>query len=405
MHAHTPFRQPFRQPFSAPFNQQISRPKPPPPPSQPGADLPRVLQYAADVSGCGFWRLFWPDHILNANQKLISTTTTIMNNSEAFYAPLKAIRIQRQATKQQLDFVKYLKHLQSKFNFRLIYEIDDVVFHEDIPDYNRFKFAFESDEIRSNILEIMSLCDEITVTNEYMRDYFREKTGKREVTTIPNFPPAWWIGHYFNPERQYNLLLKHKKKPRILYAGSGAHFDVLNKVNNKDDFEGITKHIIDTRHKYTWVFMGAAPNELHKYIRSGEIELHPWQRLYDFPKKIFELEIQMMVAPLQDNKFNRCKSDIKFIESCAFGLPIACQDMVTYQDAILKFKTGDEMIQCIEDTLKRTNRYKDNAFNLRKIAADRFLELDKNQDCYVELFTTPYGSDKRINLNRFNKNI
>lgn len=404
MFNNSPFKAPFKTPFANNFIAPV-RATQPPPPQAPGTDAPRVLQYAADMSGCGFWRMFWPEHILNANQKIISTTTTIMNNSEPFYAPLKAIRIQRQATSQQLEFVKYLKQLQSKYGFRLIYEIDDVVFHEDIPDYNKFKFAFESEEIRNNILQIMSLCDEITVTNEYMRDYFRQKTGKREITAIPNFVPKWWMGQYFNPQHNYDLLLKHKKKPRILYAGSGAHFDVDNKVQGKDDFEDVCKYIIDTRHKYTWVFMGAAPLALVPYIKSGEVEFHPWQNLYEYPQKIYDLEIQMLVAPLQDNNFNRCKSDIKFIEACCYGLPVACQDMVTYKDALIKFKTGEEMIHKIEETLKRTNSYKDKGYEYRKIANKRFLELDENQDCYVELFTTPYGSSTRKNINKHNVNI
>ena len=151
--------------------------------------------------------------------------------------------------------------------------------------------------------------------------------------------------------------------------------------------------------------MGAAPLELVPYIRRGEIEFHDWQTLYNFPRKIFDLEIQMLVAPLQDNNFNRCKSDIKFIEACCYGLPVACQDMVTYKNAPIRFKTGEEMMDKIEDTLRRTNTYKDRSSEYRRIGEKRFLEHNENHDCYVELFTTPYGSDKRVNLNRFNTSI
>lgn len=400
----SPFRQPFSNTQNAAFMRSVVAP-PAPSPQPSTDDIPRVLQYAADTSGCGFWRMFWPEHILNSHQKAICTTTTVMNDSKQFYAPLKAVRIQRQATSSQLAFVHYLKRLQSEFNFRLIYEIDDVVFHEDIPDYNKFKFAFESEEIRSNIINIMNLCDEVTVTNEYMRDYFRKKINKREVTVIPNFVPRWWIGNYFNAHRNYNMLIKHKKKPRVMYAGSGAHFDVDNKVNGRDDFEDIVKHIIDSRHKYTWIFMGAAPRQLIPFIQRGEIEFHPWQHLYDYPQKIHDLEVQMFVAPLQDNIFNNCKSDIKYIEACCLGLPVACQNISTYSNAMIKFNSGAEMMDKIEETLKRTNTYLDRSYEYRKIGEKRFIEHSDNHDCYTELFTTPYGSSKRKNLNRFNIDI
>ena len=44
-------------------------------------------------------------------------------------------------------------------------------------------------EIRKNCQEIMSLCDEVTVTCPFMKQYYMEKTGHKHVTIIPNFPP------------------------------------------------------------------------------------------------------------------------------------------------------------------------------------------------------------------------
>jgi hypothetical protein len=110
----------------------------------------------------------------------------------------------------------------------------------------------------------------------------------------------------------------------------------------------------------------------------------------------------MMVAPLQDNNFNKSKSDIKYIEACAFGIPVACQDMITYKDAEIKFNSGEEMIAKIEQEVFRAGHYKNSYHKRRKVAEDRFLELDKNLDCYYELFTTPYGSKDRKNLTRYN---
>jgi hypothetical protein len=63
------------------------------------------------------------------------------------------------------------------------------------------------------------------------------------------------------------------------------------------------------------------------------------------------------------------------------------------------------MLDLIEKTLKRPNKYTELSYEYRRFAESRFLERDENQDCYVELFTTPYGSADRKNLNRFNKTI
>ena len=109
-----------------------------------------------------------------------------------------------------------------------------------------------------------------------------------------------------------------------------------------------------------------------------------------------------MVAPLQDNTFNKAKSDLKYIEACAFGIPIACQDLCTYENAPIKFKTGDEMIDQIDRTLKDTKRYKSLIKKGRAYADTRWLEDDKNIDCYMELYQYDVNDPRRVNLSRYN---
>ena len=386
---------------TVPVNPQQSAPRKAPE-APPEVNLPRVIQFGADLSGCGLYRLGWVSHLLNYQGHMMVTDTTVMVLDPRWYVNVKAIRLQRQATSAQLEFVKFLKDVQKQIGFKIIYEVDDVVFREDIPDYNKFKTAFTSDEIRNNVTSIINMCDEVSVTCNFMRELYQTRTGKKEISVIPNFPAKFWIGNYFDPNRINALYDKNKKKPRLLYAGSGAHFDVENRVGQKDDFEHVIKAIIDSRQKYQWVFIGAFPLALRPYIERGEIEFHQWQRLYDYPAKIHELGVQMMVAPLQDNAFNKAKSDLKYIEACAYGLPVACQDLCTYEDAEIKFKTGEEMLYKIEEELRRTGHYKNSSYKRRRVAEDRFMELDRNLGCYQELFTTPYGDPKRVNMKRYN---
>ena len=124
--------------------------------------------------------------------------------------------------------------------------------------------------------------------------------------------------------------------------------------------------------------------------------------LYSYPEKIYNLRVNMMVAPLQNNTFNKAKSDLKYIEACCYGLPIACQDLVTYSDAPIKFNTGDEMVGCIDDTLSKKGKYMNMCAKYRKVAEDRWLENENNVQKYVELYTLPYGHKDRKLLNSIN---
>ena len=396
-----PFVSPFPQPFSSPFpNQQepskdiLTRP--------PELDLNRALNYYADYSGCGFWRMIWPEHLLNAHGKMCIHGSTVMSFDQNYFRGVKSVRIQRQATPHQLKFIHFLKDMSKQFGFRIIYEIDDLVFSEDIPEYNKFKPAFTDPNIRKCAQEIMEACDEITVTCDFMKDYYRSKINNQNITVIPNYPPKWWMGNFYNEKRISENFDAYEKRPRILYAGSGAHFDVENRVNQNDDFHHVCEMIVKTRHKYQWVFLGAFPLPLQQFVANGDLEYHPWAQLYNYAEKIHNLKVNMMVAPLQDNTFNKAKSDLKYIEASCFGLPVACQDLITYQDAPIKFKTGEEMINCIEDTLAKKGKYMNQCAKYRKVAESRFLENDDNINKYVELYTHPYGSKERKLINAIN---
>lgn len=299
----------------------------------------------------------------------------------------------------------WLKSIQPECGFKLIYEVDDVVFREDIPDYNVYKEGFDNNEIRQNCIDMINMVDEVTVTCKYMRDLYINRTGKQEISVVPNFMPHWWIGHQYNQNKIYAAFDKNKKKPRIVYAGSGAHFDVGNKNGQQDDFSHVLKFIIDNRSKYQFVFIGAFPPPLKPYVDSREIEFHNWKNLLEYPNFLSSLNAQLFLAPLQDNSFNRSKSDIKYIEAAQLGIPCLCQDMVTYEGAIpdLKFKDADELAFKVEKLLNYKNRAKYYSLvpQLRKIGENRFLELPQNIGGFLEALDTDYGSDKRIFMNQW----
>lgn len=364
-------------------------------------DLPRGINYYADLAGCGHWRMIWPENLLNGYTQGVIHGTTRMMTEPRVYDDIDTVRIQRQAGESQLQFVKLLKNIQKHAGFKLIYELDDVHLYEDIPMYNKFRSAFANDVTRQCIIDIMNMCDEITVTCNYMKQYFIDKLSKKEVTVIPNYVPRFWMDSFYDEKKislKYDKHVKKKKKPRVLWSGSGAHLDVSN-TGAADDFNHVVEIVKKTIDKYQWVFVGAYPMELKPLI-NNKIEFHRWNPIYEYPRMLDALDINVSIAPLQDNVFNRCKSDLKHLEGSAMGFPVICQDMITYKHAQHKFTTGDEMVDQIDAVLRDKNTLMRSCRAHHKVIETRWLE--NNIVKYRELYKYGYCDPARVHLNAIN---
>jgi hypothetical protein len=388
-----PTHVPNNLPFYSYVNAQPVRFAAPPPIEMPESKLPRALNYYADYGGCGFWRMIWPEFSLNAYQKAVISGLTCMVLDLRFYQGLKAIRMQRQATPVQNAFVKELVKAKPQMGYRLLYEVDDIVFREDIPDYNRCKDAFVDQKIVESILEIMSMMDEITVTCQYMKDYYINKTGNKKVTVIPNYPPKFWLDRFYKRDIIEKAYEKNKKRPRILYAGSGTHIDVLNRTGSNDDFAHVVDEIIKARKKFKFVWKGCFPLAVKPFIDNGEMEYIEWSSLHDYPQGLIDTKCNAVIAPLQNNVFNKSKSNIKMIESAALGMPGVFQDLCTYDGADYRFANGKDMIEQLEYITSDFDRYMELSDKGRKWAETLWLE--DHLDEYEALYFTEWGSKER----------
>ena len=62
--------------------------------------MPRAINYLADYSGCGYWRMVWPSHLLTAYQKVIVQDSTCMVWDDGYYNNIKAVRFNYRSTVQ-----------------------------------------------------------------------------------------------------------------------------------------------------------------------------------------------------------------------------------------------------------------------------------------------------------------
>jgi hypothetical protein len=395
---------PLGAPSTIPVATKVSinkKPIAPPPMALPGSNLPRAINYLADYSGCGWWRLGAPEMLLNYNQKMIVSSLTTMIVDPKFYTTgFCAVKLQRQATPVQKEFVKFLKLMGKHLGAKVCYEVDDIVFHEDIPLFNRCRGAFTDKEIRTSIEEMIDMCDEMCVVSDYMKEYYKSKTNNKKITTLPNYAPRCWFDRFYDEDELHRNYDKNKKRPTILITGSGTHYDVINATNQKDDYTHVLQSIIKTRKDYQWVFIGGFPLLLKPFIDNGEMVFKDWSPLMYFAKGMHDVGAQATIAALADNHFNRAKSFIKLTEAGHLGIPFVGQDMEPYKDAFHKFVTGDDMIDQLKSILTDSTTYMKEVRKARKLADNYW--LDDHLDAHIEFYTTPYGDPKRVELVKLN---
>ena len=348
------------------------------------AGMSRAVSFAADHQGCGFWRIHWPEALINGQQLGIINNNNFMILQENFYNGIKSVRIQRQVTPSQLQFVKFLRELSNKTNnFKIYYEIDDVIFPEDIPVYNKAREAFLDPTIGTTAIEIMKLCDMITTPTQYMSQYYQNRSGVPAIV-LPNYMPKFWMDRFYSKAKVVENYDRNRKRPRVGYVGSPTHFNIARTLGVRDDFKDIGDVIVKTIKDFKWVLMGGYPEELESYIRSGDIEFKPWARIFDYPAVYDSLNLNVAIAPIQNNPFNLAKANIKYIEAGALGIPCVCQDLEPYKIAPLRFNTADEMIDKIKKLTSDRKVYLTESDNARKVASKYWLE--DHIDEYVKLY-------------------
>ena len=373
---------------------------------QPRIDKPegdkttRIATFTSDKSGCAHYRVIWPNYVLNSTKEyLINDMKKITIRDDAFFHGLDVIRFQRQVSNEQFQMFKWFRQNCDKNGVRLMYELDDIPLYEDIPLYNKNRKSYARDDFRSNIINMMEMSDEITVSTQFMKEYFRSKVKNTKITHVPNYIPKFWMDRYYNEDQLKVNFSKNKKKPRILYAGSASHYALGSDV--EDDFTKLVDYVKKTLKDYQWVFFGGLPRPLIPLYKEGKIEFHNYSPVVTYPETFKSIKPNVCIAPLIKNNFNRAKSHIKLTESAAYGIPCVCQSEIEpYGEAIYTFDTASELDDQIKKITRDAGEYMKACRKSRQIVEGHWLE--NNLDTWDELYRLPFGHKDRINLNKIN---
>lgn len=246
-------------------------------------------------SGSKYWRLVDPFKHLRKHGINAYVSQNGINEAEANWADINIIQ-----SCTDKDGIAYLYELQQEKGKKLVVECDDFLeLNEDSP----FKLEHDLFDAMQVISRTMEVADMVTTTTTNLAKQLYKYN--KNVVVLPNYVD--W--------KRWNLkkLDNDTGKIRIGWAGSITHVEDMKMI-----MKPLRKIYKEFKNIQFVVIGDPRVGELFEGMRVEVMNGVPFEV---WPAKLFSLRLDIGLAPLQDNKFNRCKSNIKWMEYAMAEIP------------------------------------------------------------------------------------
>lgn len=186
--------------------------------------------------------------------------------------------------------------------------------------------------------EFIRFADLVTTTTEVLAKEYREIN--ENVAILPNCidPDVW-------PEPLKN----DTDKVRLGFIGSVASNsdydnirECLQVLSKRDDVQivvfGLPHQMPDASDKEAIIVRDMYKKD-YDFWQSLNIDWHPFVPVSDYIDTLNSLKLDIMVIPRKDDYFNRCKSNLKFLEASMLKLPCVVQG---FEDGLSPYQVNPE---------------------------------------------------------------
>lgn len=337
----------------------------------------KVLFVASDLAGVGHFRCIWPAQEMQKNNKEefdIEIAHLPDYNNFEYFAKFDIIHFHRElgSLENMPNFFKKLKERGVK----LIMDIDDYWLP---PTTHPLHLIITKYKVNERIIEFIKNSDYVTTTTSIFANEI--KKYNKNVFVVPNALDE-------NHQMWNGEDAKQTEKVRITFIGGSSHMrdlelirDDMNRLNSDSDLRGKYQVILcgfDTRgtvtqvapdgrehtrkilpHETIWNkfeeiftsnysicddeyknYLSKYTKEPYKnmpvseldYLRRWTLPLTQYGKHYDY--------CDICLAPLEENKFNEVKSELKVIESGFKKKVLVAQDFGAYSETVKNGENG-----------------------------------------------------------------
>lgn len=349
----------------------------------------RVYYVSSGLQGCYMVRCLLPMHSngWDGDQTSIRLDAKEPENKAHATAHSDVVVFHRPDDPMKLELARLLKKELGK---KIVYDNDDTYKDDGGFKFNKFmdeergraNMASMSDTLDSFIKE----ADLVTCSTEFLAEEYRKLNNN--VVVLPNcIDPFYFDEPLRNDTDVY----------RIGIVGS------LAITSDFDLIKPILKHF-EGRKDVRFVLFSLPPAKNDKYTRelyydeyafleNIDIEWQPFVAMEHYYDTLNNLKLDLMIIPRADNYFNRCKSNLKFIEASMFEIPVLAQSFsdgkspyeVNPDDAKHMVLVKDNWIEAVENAIKN----RDKMYKLGKKAREYVMEaynIDKQGHRWLEAY-------------------
>jgi SAM-dependent methyltransferase/glycosyltransferase involved in cell wall biosynthesis len=259
---------------------------------------------------------------------------------------------------------------------KLVTECDDWVF--DVPPYNIASNPYKPNSEKEQIAwDQFKLSDAIIVSTSFLKENLAEQFPGKPIYVVPNS-----IDFDRWDKAKSDGVMEPKKEGvvRIGYSGCANHSGDMEIVKPVllallEEFPNLEVIIAQD--------MGAFSDITHPRFKV----LKRWTNIIDYPSMIKGWDLDIGIAPLRDNNFNRAKSNLRWLEYSAAKVPTVASkvrpfvESVTHRSDGLLCASKADWYECLKNLITDANARQTLAQNAYDTVKERF-NMDKVAEQY-----------------------
>lgn len=305
---------------------------------------PSVLFMEGAANGCNWYRIRQPYLKLSERDLLPCASNRDLNEADqSTWVEMADVVVSQAATAEK--FLEYM--LEQKGKKRFVIDMDDNLFAVSPfnPSYDvhgtkevdlevgdqviRVRDGQNGFNLKANRQRILTAvkslqtCDLVTTPSSVLSGFLKQ--FNKNVRVVKNF---------IDPNIWRKVPLVKDDFVRIGWQGGWSHYPDFYLVKN------VLREIMQKHKNVILVIMGTHFEGLTKDLPQDRIQVESWTSVDVYPWKFRTLNIDIGLAPIENNEFNTCKSEIKWEEYSALEIPTVASNIPPYNLAIEHGKTG-----------------------------------------------------------------